>query len=50
LQERDARDTNRAHAPLKPAEDAMQLDNTDMGIDESIQLVLNWWQGKQPKT
>ena len=50
LQDRDARDTNRAHAPLKPAEDAVLLDNTDMGIDESIQLVLSWWQGKQPKT
>ena len=50
LQERDARDTNRAHAPLKPAEDAVLLDNTDMGIDESIQLVLSWWQGKQSKT
>ena len=50
LQERDARDTNRAHAPLKPAEDAVLLDNTDMGIDESIQLVLSWWQGEQPKT
>ncbi|MGA0006001.1 MAG: bifunctional 3-phosphoshikimate 1-carboxyvinyltransferase/cytidylate kinase [Burkholderiaceae bacterium] len=50
LQERDARDTNRAHAPLKPAEDAVLLDNTEMGIDESIQLVLSWWQGKQPKT
>ncbi len=50
LQERDARDTNRAHAPLKPAEDAVLLDNTDMGIDESIHLVLSWWQGKQPKT
>ena len=50
LQERDARDTNRAHAPLKPAEDAVLLDNTEMGIDESIQFVLSWWQGKQPKT
>ena len=50
LQERDARDTNRAHAPLKPAEDAVLLDNTEMGIDESIQLVLSWWQGKHPKT
>lgn len=50
LQERDARDMNRTHAPLKPAEDAMQLDNTDMGIDESIQLVLDWWQSKQPQT
>ncbi len=50
LKERDARDTNRAHAPLKPAEDAVLLDNTEMGIDESIQLVLSWWQGEQPKT
>src|SRR5690606_25064709 len=27
LQARDARDTNRKHAPLKPAEDAVLLDN-----------------------
>ena len=43
---RDARDSSRAHAPLKPAEDALQLDNSHMTIDESVKQVLDWWQGR----
>jgi 3-phosphoshikimate 1-carboxyvinyltransferase len=43
---RDLRDSTREHAPLKPAEDAMLLDNSDLGIEESVQQVLAWWQGK----
>ncbi len=31
---RDERDSNRKDAPMKPAEDAIILDTTDMGIDE----------------
>jgi len=50
LKERDARDTNRQHAPLKAATDAALLDNTDLGIEESVQQVLSWWQSKQRKT
>ncbi len=46
LKMRDHRDSSRAHAPLKPAEDAMQLDNSELGIDQSTQQVLDWWQGK----
>ncbi|MFM6985643.1 MAG: bifunctional 3-phosphoshikimate 1-carboxyvinyltransferase/cytidylate kinase [Hydrogenophaga sp.] len=42
---RDERDTNRAVAPLKPAEDARLLDNSDLGIEASVQQVLVWWQG-----
>ena len=49
LQERDARDTNRAHAPLKPAQDAKLLDNTDLSIEQSVQLVLDWWQACSPR-
>jgi 3-phosphoshikimate 1-carboxyvinyltransferase len=44
LKLRDHRDTSRAHAPLKPAEDALLLDNSEMGIEQSVQQVLNWWQ------
>jgi 3-phosphoshikimate 1-carboxyvinyltransferase len=44
LQARDARDTQRAHAPLKPAADALQLDNSLLDIDTSVQHVLAWWQ------
>ena len=40
--------SSRSVAPLKPAEDALLLDNSDLSIEESVDLVLDWWQGKQP--
>ncbi len=36
LQERDARDQERATAPLKPAEDAVLLDTSDLTIEEAV--------------
>ncbi len=48
LEARDARDSSRAVAPLKPAQDALLLDNSDLSIEKSVDLVLNWWQDKQP--
>lgn len=48
LEARDARDSSRAVAPLKPAEDARLLDNSDLTVEKSVDLVLDWWQGKQP--
>ncbi len=48
LEARDARDSSRSVAPLKPALDAKLLDNSHVSVEESVQLVLNWWQGKQP--
>jgi len=50
LEARDARDSSRAVAPLKPAEDAQLLDNSDLTVEKSVDLVLNWWQSKQPFT
>jgi 3-phosphoshikimate 1-carboxyvinyltransferase len=47
LKARDAQDMSRAHAPLKPAEDALLLDNSLQTFDESVAQVLAWWQGKQ---
>ncbi len=47
LEARDARDSSRSVAPLKPAQDAKLLDNSDLSIEESVNTVLNWWQGKQ---
>jgi CMP/dCMP kinase len=35
VQDRDARDMNRADAPLKPAADALLLDTTDLAVDEA---------------
>lgn len=43
LRERDARDSNRAIAPLKPAEGAYQLDTSDMTADEAVERVLEWY-------
>ena len=40
IQERDARDTGRATAPLKPADDAVELDTTGLGIEEVLAQVL----------
>ena len=48
LEARDARDMNRATAPLKPAEDSLQLDSSEMTIEEVVAQVLMWWQERQP--
>ncbi len=43
LEARDARDTQRAISPLKPAEDAQLLDNSSLTIEQSADRVLQWW-------
>ena len=48
LEARDARDKNRVVAPLKPAEDALLLDNSALSIEDSVQQVLGWWQQRRP--
>ncbi|MDO8386530.1 MAG: bifunctional 3-phosphoshikimate 1-carboxyvinyltransferase/cytidylate kinase [Polaromonas sp.] len=48
LEARDARDSSRSVAPLRPAEDARLLDNSDLTVEESVDLVLKWWQDIQP--
>ncbi len=47
LRERDARDTQRAVAPLKPAEGAHLLETSDMSIDQAVAQVLGWYQDTQ---
>jgi 3-phosphoshikimate 1-carboxyvinyltransferase len=47
LEARDLRDTSRSVAPLVPAQDALLLDNSSLGIDESVQQVLVWWQQRK---
>jgi cytidylate kinase len=36
LAERDRRDTGRAHAPLRPADDAVVLDTTNLTLDAVV--------------
>ena len=48
LEVRDLRDSSRQSAPLKPAQDAKPLDNSEMTIETSTELVIDWWRGNQP--
>lgn len=48
LEARDARDSSRSVAPLKPAPDARLLDNSLLSIEQSVEQVLGWWQQVQP--
>jgi len=43
LRERDARDSSRTVAPLKPAEGAHILDTSDMTADQAVDQVLEWY-------
>lgn len=48
LEARDERDRNRTIAPLKPAEDALLLDNSGQTIEQSVDQVLGWWARRGP--
>ncbi len=41
LKERDAKDSERPISPLKPAEDAVVLDTTDLQVDEVVQQIMS---------
>lgn len=47
LDARDARDRARSASPMRPASDALLLDNSQLSIKESVNRVLDWWQQKQ---
>lgn len=47
LQERDERDMNRAVSPLKAAQDARLLDNSELDIAQSVQQILSWWEANK---
>ena len=48
LEARDARDSSRSVAPLKPAQDALVLDNSTLTIEQAVNQVMNWWLERQP--
>ena len=48
LEARDERDRTRTVAPLKPAQDALLLDNSGQTIAQSVDQVLAWWDARQP--
>lgn len=42
IEARDERDTNRAVSPLKPADDALLLDSTDLSIEEVLNRIISY--------
>ena len=48
LEARDARDQTRAVSPLKPAQDAMLLDNSALTVEASVVAVLEAWEQRRP--
>lgn len=42
LKQRDLQDKNRTHSALKPATDAIIIDNTQLNINETLELVLTY--------
>jgi CMP/dCMP kinase len=41
IRARDQRDTQRAIAPLKPAADAIQLDSTELSIEQVLERIMS---------
>ncbi len=48
LEARDARDQNRSVSPLKPAQDALLLDNSALTVEASMEQVLTAWEQRRP--
>ena len=48
LEARDARDQTRSVSPLRPAADAMLLDNSALTVEASMDAVLKAWQDHRP--
>ena len=46
IRERDARDSERSAAPLKPAEDAIEIDTTGLSIQQVVDRVLALWRSQ----
>ncbi|MFC6440026.1 (d)CMP kinase [Bowmanella sp. JS7-9] len=47
IRARDERDSNRAVAPLKPADDALVLDSTELSIEQVLEAIVTFHAEKQ---
>ena len=41
IKDRDQKDSSRQHSPLMKAEDAIEVDTTDLKIEEQINYIIN---------
>ncbi len=48
VRERDARDAERSTAPMKPAEDAVLLDTSELSIDDALATAIDIIRQKRP--
>ena len=46
MRERDARDAQRASAPLAPAPDARVLDSSHLTVQQTVQTILDFWNSR----
>ncbi len=49
LLRRDKKDSSRKHSPLKKAEDAIEINTSDLTFDEQVDKLLSFIQTKEPK-
>jgi cytidylate kinase len=49
LLRRDKKDSSRKHSPLKKAEDAIEIDTSDLTFDKQVDKLLSFIQTKEPK-
>lgn len=47
IAERDRIDTERQHAPLQPATDAIVIDTTQLGFDEQVDRIIELARARQ---
>ncbi len=50
LEKRDLLDSTRSHSPLRKAEDAIEIDNSQLSIDDQVDMILDLIQVKLLKT
>jgi cytidylate kinase len=46
IRDRDRRDSSRATAPLKPASDAVVIDNSEIGLEEVVDIIIGLLPGE----
>jgi cytidylate kinase len=49
LLRRDKKDSSRSHSPLKKADDAIEIDTSDLTFVEQVDKILSYMQIKEPK-
>ena len=49
IKERDIKDSTRAVSPLKQAEDAVLLDNSDINLEQTVDLIVKYAHEREEK-